>query len=72
MTDTPTITGKARVVQDMYDFGFYIEQLWSNGEWKRNHAWPKFKDVNDAQQCFERAKKVRKFTPADLGSLDDA
>jgi hypothetical protein len=71
-TETPTITGKARVVLDIYDFKYYIEQQWSNGEWRRNHSWPSFPKIDDAKAHFERSKAARKQLPADLGSFDDA
>lgn len=67
----PVMTTKARVVQDYYDFKYYIEHRWSNGEWRRNHSWPTFSTIADAQAYFERAKKVRKANPAELGDLND-
>ncbi len=69
--DIPTITGKARVVQDIYDFQYYIEQQWDNGEWKRNYSWPVFKSIDDAHAHFQRAKKVKRNAAADLGDIDD-
>lgn len=71
MSEAITITGKSQVVQDMYDFKFYIEQQWSNGEWKRNHAWPSFNTINDAHSYFQRAKKIKIAPPAALGDIDD-
>lgn len=71
MIDTPTITGKAQVVQDMYDFKYYIEQQWSNGEWRRNYSWPAFGTIDDAHAHFQRAKKVHKSIPAALGDIND-
>lgn len=71
MSDSPTITGKSRVLQDMYDFKFYIEQQWSNGEWRRNHSWPSFGTIEDASAHFQRAKKINKSIPADLGDIND-
>lgn len=72
MTDKNIITGKAQVVQDMYDFKYYIEQQWSDGSWRRNHAWPSFGTIDDAHAHFQRAKKVRKNIPAVLGDINDA
>ena len=75
MTETPatlpTITGKCRVVKDIYDFKFYIEQQWSTGEWRRNHSFPAFGTVDDAHGHFQRSKAAKQIKPADLGDIDD-
>lgn len=66
------ITGKARAIKDIYNFKFYVEQQWSDGEWRRNDKWPVFNTVIEAKEHFERAKIVRRETPALLGDLNDA
>lgn len=66
------MTGKSRAVLNPYNFKYYVEQLYSNGEWRVNEKWPIFNSVADAKAHFERAKQARKQSPADLGNLDDA
>lgn len=68
----PLMTGKVRAVLNPYDFKYYLEHQYSDGEWQRNSLWPSFATVKEAKEYFERAKKARKESPADLGDLNDA
>lgn len=65
------MTGKCRAVLNPYNFKYYVEQLHSNGEWVLNEKWPVFNSIADAKAHFERAKKIIKQVPADLGDLNE-
>lgn len=66
----PTTTGKCRVVQDIYNFKYYIEREYTDGTWQRDTGWPPFSDVKSAHDHFQRSKKAMKTPPADLGDIN--
>lgn len=70
--DPIVMTGKCRAVLNPYNFKFYVEQMHSNGQWILNEKWPVFNSIADAKAHFERAKKIFKQIPADLGDLDES
>jgi len=63
-------TGQVRAVLNHVDFTYYVEELWSDNSWKKIDGL-KFKDVPQAKEWFERAKKARFAEPARLGSWHD-
>jgi hypothetical protein len=66
-----TPTGKVRAKVNPYDFKYYLEELQSDGTWLPLRS-PGFLDITQAKEYFERAKKLRKEIPADIGNWNDA
>jgi hypothetical protein len=64
-------TGKARCKQSIYDFRYYIEEELSDGSWQTNEEFPVFNDITEAKKHFEKARKIARTVPADLGKWND-